>query len=208
MSAIVYKPTPSIAKAIFCTAGAFIITFAAFVFMDQLIRQEQIKISTAPEVIDLSLFVNKEDSEIKVKKVLPPPPTPKAQPPRAIENSSTTPVDTAFTFSPTLNVGEIGHAPPILSPQDTEATAIIRSEPKYPIFAAREGIEGWVQLLFTITPDGQVTNASVVNAQPKRIFNKEALRAIKRWKYRPKIVNGQAVTQPNQNVVLEFKLSQ
>lgn len=208
MSAIVYSPPPPIAKVVVSAAGALLVTFAAFVFMDQLISQDQVKAPIVPKVIDLALFVNKEDSEVKIKNILPPPPAPKVQPPRPIEGTSTAPVDTAFTFTSPLNIGEIKHAPPILSPQDTEATAIVRSEPKYPITAARQGIEGWVQLHFTIAPNGQVTHATVVNAQPKRIFNKQALRAIKRWKYRPKIVDGQAIAQPNQNVVLEFKLSQ
>ncbi|MBQ4861120.1 energy transducer TonB [Pseudoalteromonas sp. MMG013] len=208
MSAFTHFPTASITKVLLSTAGALVVTFAAFVFMDKLISQEQIRVSTTPEVIDLSFFVNKQDSAPQPMQKLPPPPTLKPQPPKAIERTSVAAIDIGLIFTPTLSLGPINHAPPILSQQDTGATAIVRSEPKYPIAAARDGIEGWVQLNFTISSHGQVINATVVNAEPKRIFNKEALRAITRWKYRPKIVNGQAIAQPNQNVVLEFKLNQ
>jgi protein TonB len=82
----------------------------------------------------------------------------------------------------------------------------VRINPKYPTTAARDGIEGWVQLSFNISPTGEVIDAVVLNAEPKRIFNREALRAIKRWKYRPKVIEGVAQLQTDQTVQLDFKL--
>jgi len=51
-----------------------------------------------------------------------------------------------------------------------------------------------------------VIDATVVNAEPKRIFDREALRAIKRWKYRPKVIEGVAQLQTGQTVQLDLKL--
>ena len=59
---------------------------------------------------------------------------------------------------------------------------------------------------FTVTENGSVSDATVVDAAPKRIFNRAALRAIKKWKYKPKIVNGKPVRQPNQKTKLDFTL--
>jgi len=47
-----------------------------------------------------------------------------------------------------------------------------------------------------------------VDAQPKRTFDREAVRALRRWKYKPTIEAGNAVKQSGMFVVLEFKLGQ
>ena len=90
--------------------------------------------------------------------------------------------------------------------QDGEATPIVRIDPKYPIQAARDGKEGWVKLSFTINEAGGVEDVKVIDAQPKRIFNREAVRALKKWKYKPRIEEGQPVKQFNQKVQLDFSL--
>lgn len=46
----------------------------------------------------------------------------------------------------------------------------------------------------------------IIDAEPKRVFDREAIRAIKRWKYRPKVVEGVAQLQTNQSVQLDFKI--
>lgn len=49
---------------------------------------------------------------------------------------------------------------------------------------------------------------TVVDAEPKRVFDREAIRALKRWKYSPKVVDGKAVQQPGIMVQLDFSLDQ
>jgi len=61
---------------------------------------------------------------------------------------------------------------------------IYRIEPKYPIQAAKEGIEGSVVLKFDIKGDGNVTNVEVVNGKPAYVFDKTALTALKQWRYK------------------------
>ena len=87
-----------------------------------------------------------------------------------------------------------------------DATPIVRINPKYPPVAARDGIEGWVQISFSISPTGEVIDPVIIDAEPKRVFDREAIRAIKRWKYRPKVVEGVAQLQTNQSVQLDFKI--
>jgi protein TonB len=78
-------------------------------------------------------------------------------------------------------------------------------DPNYPQRALRQRMEGWVELQFTITANGDVTQVSVVNAQPKREFDREAIRALQQWKFRPRIENGKAVPA-NARQRLEFRL--
>lgn len=58
-----------------------------------------------------------------------------------------------------------------------------RIEPRYPVQAAQQGIEGYVVLKFDVTPAGSVTNVKVVKAQPEQTFEKEAARALSQWQY-------------------------
>ncbi|MFM2590085.1 energy transducer TonB [Vibrio sp. TBV020] len=84
---------------------------------------------------------------------------------------------------------------------------LYRVEPRYPAKALKRGAEGYVIMKFTIDPTGKPTNVEVMEANPRRMFEREAVRALKKWKYQPKIVDGSAVAQVGQTVRLEFKLA-
>lgn len=63
--------------------------------------------------------------------------------------------------------------------------AISTPQPKYPPDAYRSGTSGEVEVEFTVGPDGSVTGARVVRATPPRVFDREALSAVKRWRFQP-----------------------
>jgi TonB family protein len=65
----------------------------------------------------------------------------------------------------------------------------------YPLDARRNGIEGWVDVEFTITPSGDTADLSVREADPREVFEKAALDAVKHWKFEPIIKNGEAIAQ-------------
>jgi protein TonB len=91
------------------------------------------------------------------------------------------------------------------SPQNRDVELVQRVNPNYPARALRQQVSGWVDLEFTITEFGDVTDVRVVDADPKRIFDRDAIRAVQAWKFRPKLENGQAVaTSARQR--LEFSL--
>jgi protein TonB len=83
---------------------------------------------------------------------------------------------------------------------------LYRVEPRYPVKARKRGAEGFVSLSFTIDETGRPTNIQVIGAEPRRMFERSAMRALKKWKYQPKIVNGKAVAQVGQTVKIEFKM--
>ena len=80
--------------------------------------------------------------------------------------------------------------------------------PRYPTVAANEGIEGWVQVRFTVSADGSVAGSSVsiVDSQPAEVFNNSALAAAKQFLFSPRIVDGQPVDVPNVQYVFRYKL--
>lgn len=69
-------------------------------------------------------------------------------------------------------------AAPSLRPVSTPA-------PRYPSEALRSGTSGEVLVEITVGTDGSVTNARVLRATPSRVFDREALNAVKRWRFEP-----------------------
>jgi len=88
----------------------------------------------------------------------------------------------------------------------TNVIPLVRIPPTYPMRAANRRIQGWVKVEFTITKKGTVKDAVVVASKPSSIFNNAALKAIKRWKFKPHIIAGEAYEQRAVQT-LEFKLS-
>lgn len=70
-------------------------------------------------------------------------------------------------------------------PKIIPAKIISRSPPRYPNKALNRGIEGWVEVQFTIDVGGLPTEASVVSAEPSGMFETAALRAVKKWRFSP-----------------------
>jgi TonB family protein len=62
---------------------------------------------------------------------------------------------------------------------------ITRAAPLYPLRALDRGIEGWVELTFTLTPDGIPVDIAVTDAYPKGLFDKPAKAALAQWRYPP-----------------------
>jgi TonB family protein len=67
--------------------------------------------------------------------------------------------------------------------------------PEYPTKAQRRKAEGFVDMNFTVDPSGQVVDVAVINADPKDLFEEAAMRSIKRWKFKPLVIDGEAVSQ-------------
>jgi periplasmic protein TonB len=91
---------------------------------------------------------------------------------------------------------------------DRDVIPLVRINPDYPPRALSRGLEGWVQVQFTITPTGTVKDAIVVNAEPKNIFDDAALKAIARWRYNPKVESGVAVERVGVQTIIRFQLEQ
>ncbi|MDM7861526.1 TonB family protein [Alteromonas sp. ASW11-36] len=184
------------------------VTFGLFALMHGLIDQEAVGVSTLPEPVIIDAIFKAEEETIVEREKLPEPPQIKEIPDRPIEN----PVDidepdTQWTYAPTIDTGTTLTDILSFGMQDSELRPLVRVDPRYPIDAARDGIEGWVQMTFNVNELGGVTDIQVINAEPKRVFNQEAKRALAKWKYQPKSVNGKAVAQQGLSVVLEFTLA-
>ncbi len=117
-------------------------------------------------------------------------PTPEPEP---VEEPDVAPVsEPVETVKETTDTGPVEPQEPEI---ETDVVPTYRSKPRYPPRALRAGIEGVVTVEFTITPKGTVTDPVIIKANPPKIFDKAVLRSIKRWKFKPKIVNGKPVSR-------------
>lgn len=188
---------------------ASIVTFSLFVFMAYLVNSDEVNIvDPLPDVIvDVYQTKPEQPAVDRVKKLQEPPKAPEPMPKvTTVVDTSTGPsvsgdIHIKVPTSTTI-MGEIPIAP------DHDARPIVRISPKYPITAARDGIEGWVKLAFDINKVGEVVNISILDSYPKRTFDKAAKQALKRWKYKAKSVNGETVYQTHQTVQLDFNMDQ
>lgn len=67
--------------------------------------------------------------------------------------------------------------------------------PVYPRDAAREGTEGWVQVEFTIAPDGTTKDLLVRDSEPAAVFDRAAIDSVSKWRFEPVRRNGAPVAQ-------------
>jgi len=187
------------------------VTFGLFWVMQALISMEGAGLGDAGPRYNINFVRLKRDETLNEKKRKMPDRTPpEEQPPPP-------PMNLARNLDLNQDIGGIdvgidldlglGDGTGIVAHQgDTDIVPVVRVNPQYPIRAEERGIEGWVELEFTISAAGTVKDARVSSAKPKGVFDRAALRAIKKWKYNPKIEDGVAVERPGVTVRLRFDL--
>lgn len=186
------------------------VTFGLFFLMQWLIAMNlkgtQDEIRSA--MIDIARAERESDTLTKRRKPRqnqpkkqPPPPKmrmAKAQKPRSNMNVGGPAYVPEFQMTGGPGIGA--------APSDADVMPIVRVPPQYPHRAAERGIEGWVLLEFAISKVGAVLNPIVVDADPPTIFNRAALRAVRKWKYKPKIEDGEPVERLGVQTVISFEL--
>jgi protein TonB len=198
-------------KIVIITFLAGLTTFSLFAFMAFLISNDQVIYIAVEDDTVVEVASLPEDTPVieppKVKLTPPPPPQPMPKTTVSTDNSDTTVVPTYTPIGIPINTSPVSITG-LGNKADRDARPVVRVNPKYPISAARDGIEGWVVLAFDINEIGQVINIEIIDSQPKRTFDKAAKQALKKWKYRAKSIDGKQVQQKNFTVQLDFSMSQ
>jgi periplasmic protein TonB len=89
--------------------------------------------------------------------------------------------------------------------QTTGAVLIKAVGARYPTAAMRARQQGWVIVAFTVGADGSTSDVKVVDAQPRRVFDRAAMDAVERYRFTPAMKDGVAVSSTKQQRI-EFKL--
>jgi len=133
-----------------------------------------------------------------------PPETPPETPPQDMDN-----VD---PDAPTINVApptvtantDIG-GPGAMNIAEGDYLPIVRVAPVYPARALSRGLEGYVDMSFTVTTTGTVRDP-IVMFSTSSLFERAALRAVLKFKYKPRVVDGVPVDVPNVKTRITFKI--
>jgi protein TonB len=195
------------------------VTFGLFFLMHTLIAfgaQKEIVDKGGRVVIDFVRLKRQVEPPIEERKLpaknlpraQPPPPPPLALPrvnkpnTRALRVASVPVPEAPRQQVKLLGGPTLGGA----GPSDADTIPLVRVQPLYPPAAAERRIEGWVKLRFTIGTTGAVKKPQVIDADPGGIFDRAAIQAIRKWKYKPRIENGVPVETRGAKVKLSFKL--
>ncbi len=95
-----------------------------------------------------------------------------------------------------------------ISATDGDFLPLVAIAPQYPTRAAQRGIEGWCLVSFTVDGLGNVVEDSieVVDAEPANIFDRSSIRAAGRFKFQPRVVDGQGVQVEGVQYVFRYEL--
>jgi len=84
---------------------------------------------------------------------------------------------------------------------------IVRVAPVYPARALSRGVEGYVDMSFTVTTTGTVRDP-IVTFSTSSLFERAATRAVLKFKYKPRVVDGVPVDVPNVTTRIRFELEE
>ncbi|MBX3705377.1 MAG: TonB family protein [Pseudomonadales bacterium] len=181
------------------------VTALLFLLMTLLIRGNDLAVEPA-KPIRLADFVRLIEEIPPVTKPTPiRPPMPEPEPVTRVE-----PIRHQTGGDP-INIGpgkfDFPTPGPISGRADGDAVPIVTSPPEYPARAIQRGIEGWVLVEFSIDRLGRVVDPRVVDAQPHGIFERAAMQAVERYRYKPRLVNGEAqvVSGVRQRIAFELQ---
>lgn len=174
-------------------AGAAV-TVVLLYIMQAVIAIDKNPLNEAPNVrpLDFVRLIEDVPVETRQREMEPPPPVEDLppEPPKAVTKADGFEAVEDWNFeTPDISL-DMG---PGTWSQDGEYMPFFKPEPEYPTIALQRGLEGYVIVQFDVTEEGTVENPVVLEAKPPGIFDRSALRAAVKFKYKPKILNGQPV---------------
>ena len=189
---------------------AGVITFLLFTLMQVLIFDESEIEEDPPEEIRITISDVAEDIDVRrrevtiddVAQVDPPPPPPQIE--RQTAEQPTEDMSSVLGELPDFETPELTGNNVNFDVSDRDAQPMVRIPPQYPPRAAERGTEGSCTVTFDVTPDGTPTNIETLECPS--VFSRSTIRAVERWRYEPKVENGNAVWRRGVVTQLDYRL--
>ena len=135
-----------------------------------------------------------------------PPETPPETPPQDMDNIDPS-APTINVAPPTVSADTSIGGPGGMNIAEGDYLPIVRVAPVYPERALSRGLEGYVDMSFTVTTTGTVRDP-VVMFSTSSLFERAAMRAVLKFKYKPRVVDGVPVDVPNVKTRITFKIEE
>ena len=181
-----------------------VITFVIFLIIQSLItRNTNLDLKNKPQNYIEFIRIKQDDNlEQRTRRLPDKPPQPKRPPQPEVELDDTKPppmqnldidipdfdVPTDFKGAFLGDISNLGSGTSNLIP-------LVKIAPRCPPEAALAGTNGEVLLNLLVNSMGRVEEIKLIKANPPRVFNREATKAVRRWQFKPKTVDGDAVEQ-------------
>jgi periplasmic protein TonB len=205
------------------TIVGVIVTLSLFYLMQFLIQSADSALNQ-DNLGNLVDFVRvKQDQDLQTKDRKPKKPPPPDEPPPDVppQNFNVNVDQTGFSMEGidmALNVSVGGGGFGI---SDGEYLPIVKVQPQYPRRALSRGMTGWVIVEFTVTEQGSVADPFVVSNcgwiktartegdcfdSPNSVFDSSATKAAAKFKYKPKVIDGNPVGTSGVQNKITFEL--
>lgn len=205
------------------TLSGVLVTVFLLYLMQYLIDSGEKAITDEGNVRIVDFVRTKEEPQVNTKKRKPkPPPKPDEPPPEIRQSVEVASIDDAWSsryVAPLAQIEMSGHSSFI---SDGEYLPILKVQPVYPRYALQRGLFGWVLVEFTVDDLGRVVNPVVVDHcveqfrfkvmecvdQPGYVFDRPALAAASKFKYKPKVVDGVPIETTGVRHLISFVLDE
>ena len=196
--------------------GGVLVALTLFFVMNQLIRGDGVKQAALTSGGIVGLVRVKQSEQVRAKQrvrpMKPPPPKQPPPPPKAVSRSKQQPMRAALDIAfPDIDLPATGGGPYLgawnagETAAEGDAVPIVRIDPQWPREALEQGLEGYVLLEVLIGTDGSARDVKVIESKPGSLFVRNSIRAVLRWKFKPRIVDGVAVERWARTTI-EFEL--
>jgi protein TonB len=193
----------------FSTVVGIVVTLSLLFVMQLLIATGQKALTAPRERMQLDFVRVKRNEALNTQDIVPekppkPPEVPPETPPQQLDNVDPT--------APTINIPapqvaadtSIG-GPGGMNIAEGDYLPIVRVAPVYPARALSRGLEGYVDLSFTVTTAGTVRDPIIIFSTSS-LFERAATRAVMKFKYKPRVVDGVPVDVPGVKTRISFKI--
>jgi protein TonB len=185
------------ARLLFSAVLAFVITTLLFILMPALIETGDAQLDDKPRTRISDITMPDRQIETQLKEVKPErPPEPEAPPP----DLAPPPVDSPDVDTKMVNVApgqqrvdiniDIGQG---LAGADGEYLPIVKVAPIYPRRAQTRGVEGYCIVEYVVTRSGAIRDPQPIDCQPSGYFESASVQAALKFKYKPRVVDGEAI---------------
>jgi protein TonB len=188
---------------------ALVITFFLFALMQQLIHQGNAgkEESGVSKIADI--YMGNTEIEALASERKPERPEEQKQLPPEVEPPSMQSLDVKtdkVVVNPSLKMELSQMQGPALSASDGEYLPMVKVQPQYPSVALSRGIEGYCIVEYTVTKTGSVRDPVAIDCDP--LFKSASIKAAEKFKYKPRIENGEPIEVPGVQNKFTYKLSE
>ena len=186
-----------------------VVTVTLLFVMQLLIASGNKALTEASDTHRLEFVRVKRNEDLNIEDIVPekppkPPETPPETPPQDMDNVNPD-APTISVAPPTVAANTDIGGPGGMNIAEGDYLPIVRVAPVYPARALSRGLEGFVDLSFTVTTTGSVEDPIVLQSTSS-LFERAAIRAVLKFKYKPRVVDGVPVRVPGVKTRISFQL--